>query len=483
MKKVAYLVLAIILMSSIAQATDISIEKTLSKKVITENDTITVKITLTNNLNKEIKGELIDWCPGFARAEGYARKERHGGGTKPMPRWDITLKPSERREITYHINFGSIPTTLNDKNYTIQGARFQSDGDEYYSKSEDISVYITGLPVPERGCNYNFVCEPERGEHFGNCPQDCSSSGKDNYCNPVKNVVCDPDCGPGEDPDCEVEATTTITAAMPSTTLPAAITLPSEKPGGFGDYLLYIAVVFLIIILVLIFLSYMKIREEKRFLEEDRVEIGKQRLEIEKEHRMVEERWRQIEESESRWEKEQKRKLQEYKGGRETAWREWEQTQRKKLLEIEKIKKEVEKEREELRGERKRLRKDMETVEEKLAEIEELEKKWEKDIEEVEEDRNRLDEEWRELEKQKALLEEEIKRMEEQWNKIKNTEEELKQYREKIEEDKRIIEEEKRKIEEDSKKIMEDRRKVEEDYRKIEEMWLEIEREVKRKKR
>ena len=482
MKKILCLVLAIILMSSIAQATDISIEKTLSKKVITENDTITVKIILINNLDKEIKGELIEWCPGFARAEGYARKERDGGGTKPMPRWDITLKPFERKEITYYINFGSIPITRNDKNYTIQGARFQSDGDGYYSKSEDITVYITGLPVPERGCNYNFVCEPERGEHFGNCPQDCSSSGKDNYCNPVKNVVCDPDCGPGEDPDCEIETSTTIITATSSTTIPPATTLP-EKPMGLGDYFPYIIIVFLLIILALVILSYMKIRSEKEFLEEGRMKIVKQRLEMEKKQSRAGGKWRKIEETELGWEQEQRRKLQSYGDEREASLRRWEHEQRERLAETEKTRGEADEEKKELRRQRQRLEENIGVVNGKLAEIEELRKNWEKDMEEVEEDRDRLSREWRELDEQKALLEQEIEKIEERWNEIQGIEEELRQYRGKVETDKKIVEDERRKIKEDSAKIMGDRRRVEEDYRKIEEMWKEIEREVKRKKR
>ncbi len=256
-------------MSAVAQGADITLEKTLSENVITEGDNVTVEITLINNMDKEIKGQLTDWYPRFAGIEGYyAKIEKPGGGVKPMPEWDITLKPLEKKEITYYLHFERIPTNLNDKKYTIHEAVFYSDG--YVYPSGDISVYITGLSVPEKGCNYNFVCEPQRGENFGNCPQDCSSSGKDNYCNPIGNVVCDPDCEPGQDPDCEEGATTTIITATSSTTVPPVTTLPPEKPEDNGGYLIYL--IALLIILPTAFLIYRKtktgeIKKEKKELE------------------------------------------------------------------------------------------------------------------------------------------------------------------------------------------------------------------------
>lgn len=264
-----FLVLAITLMSAIAQGADISLEKTLSRNVITNDDIVTVKITLMNNLNKEINGELIDWYPKFAGVEGYTEK-RDYVSMSPTLHWNITLKPKEKREITYYMNFSSIPITLNDENYTIPGAVFHYG--EYTYCLKDTNIFITGLSVPERGCNYNFVCEPERGENFGNCPQDCSSSGKDNYCNPIENVVCDPDCGPGQDPDCEVEVETSVTiaATSSSSTIPLATTLPSEKPEDNGGYLIYLIALF--IILPTAFLIYRKtktgeIKKEKKELE------------------------------------------------------------------------------------------------------------------------------------------------------------------------------------------------------------------------
>ena len=43
------------------------------------------------------------------------------------------------------------------------------------------------------------------GENYKNCPTDCPSGSSDNYCDKVKDGICDPDCLPAEDPDCKTE--------------------------------------------------------------------------------------------------------------------------------------------------------------------------------------------------------------------------------------------------------------------------------------
>lgn len=45
------------------------------------------------------------------------------------------------------------------------------------------------------------VCQ--KHENYNNCPQDCPSGMKDNYCDKIKDNKCDPDCSEKEDADCE----------------------------------------------------------------------------------------------------------------------------------------------------------------------------------------------------------------------------------------------------------------------------------------
>ncbi|MEM2919043.1 MAG: DUF333 domain-containing protein [Candidatus Altiarchaeota archaeon] len=47
------------------------------------------------------------------------------------------------------------------------------------------------------------ICNFEQGENFLNCREDCSSGSKDNYCDKIVDKICDPDCTNLEDPDCK----------------------------------------------------------------------------------------------------------------------------------------------------------------------------------------------------------------------------------------------------------------------------------------
>lgn len=57
----------------------------------------------------------------------------------------------------------------------------------------------------EEVCNQNGICEPERGENYKNCSEDCPSGSEDGYCDGLEDGICDPDCMDINDPDCEVE--------------------------------------------------------------------------------------------------------------------------------------------------------------------------------------------------------------------------------------------------------------------------------------
>ena len=130
-------------------------------------------------------------------------------------------------------------------------------------------------------CNHNLFCEPDRGENYENCPQDCSPGSADGYCDAREDGVCDPDCERTEDPDCttattvmETTTTSTIeqTPVTPTTTVTettsellatSTTTKPKEteeKPEGFMGLLPY--VILLLFIAAAAFFVYSKSREK-----------------------------------------------------------------------------------------------------------------------------------------------------------------------------------------------------------------------------
>jgi hypothetical protein len=67
---------------------------------------------------------------------------------------------------------------------------------------EQEAKFTTFKPEAAGICNENGICQGL--ENYRNCPGDCPSGSKDNYCDGLKDGVCDMDCTGGEDPDCEL---------------------------------------------------------------------------------------------------------------------------------------------------------------------------------------------------------------------------------------------------------------------------------------
>lgn len=62
---------------------------------------------------------------------------------------------------------------------------------------------LMNLSTKESICGDNLCYFLE--ENYGNCPKDCNSGVKDNYCDKVSDGICDPDCNISQDADCVVE--------------------------------------------------------------------------------------------------------------------------------------------------------------------------------------------------------------------------------------------------------------------------------------
>ena len=76
-------------------------------------------------------------------------------------------------------------------------------------------------------CNRNGVCEHD--ETYLNCPQDCSGS-KDNYCDTLRDGVCDPDCSRWEDLDCICNKDAICELGIEN-----YLNCPKDCPSGLGD--------------------------------------------------------------------------------------------------------------------------------------------------------------------------------------------------------------------------------------------------------
>jgi len=272
MDKIAVVILLVSL-SMVAQGVEeVSVNKILSKETITDNDIVTVKIIVVNNMGKTINGRLTDLFPRIAIPDGEFTRDIYSAD--PVLGWEITLEPSEAREITYNLRFSQIPAPYTYRNFTLQPASFEVEGETYTSGRT--TVFFAG--TPEEGCNYNNICDA--GENYGSCFPDCFSGGRDDYCDRKDDLICDPDCMEGVDLDCEL-GTTTVRATTVPTTLPTTIptTLPTttieqQEGGGLEGYLPYLfVVVFLVVIAVVVHRSrQIKRMEQKR--EEEREKLG-----------------------------------------------------------------------------------------------------------------------------------------------------------------------------------------------------------------
>lgn len=94
-------------------------------------------------------------------------------------------------------------------------------------------------------CNHNQICEPEEGENYAECPEDCPSGGKDDYCDKKQDNICDPDCSKEQDIDCR--------------------STKSEKPGKTNSIYYIILAIILAVLAALVL--YRKTWQKKKWKE------------------------------------------------------------------------------------------------------------------------------------------------------------------------------------------------------------------------
>lgn len=105
----------------------------------------------------------------------------------PYYEWNFTLQPNSKKTVHYTVKL------LNPGDIAISPTTVYADGEVFYT--EDICM----IKVV---CNENRKCEPDLGENYFTCSEDCPSGSADGVCDLIKDGTCDPDCTKEADEDC-----------------------------------------------------------------------------------------------------------------------------------------------------------------------------------------------------------------------------------------------------------------------------------------
>lgn len=212
--KESYVPVFDIRLSWIRKEINIKLRKEITPSTIHRDEIFTVRAIIKNNDPVAYRCKIVDsymmdyFTP--VNKEEFINATPPEGQIEPSF-WiferEFTLKPNEERVFRYELRFlGTMGAT--EMNHL--GFNFFIPTEKFFKQSERAHVDI-------EICNSNEICEPEIGENYQNCPQDCPKP---------------------------LETLETTTAAVVTTT-----TLPLEKPKDLGDYLPYLLALFIIILL------------------------------------------------------------------------------------------------------------------------------------------------------------------------------------------------------------------------------------------
>jgi len=178
---------------------NIAVQKTFSTYDLTDGESITVTISVANYGDEDLLGAaLIDSVPPYLPVSGETKQ----GNFSQVKRFDgIRLKLRENATFTYKLSAKNVPPALRGRDFIITPAIVKDQyGNLHYSNPT--TIRFVG---ENKRCNFNLKCEPQGGENFITCPQDCYSGSADGYCDQKLDGRCDPDCQTGSDVDCLVQ--------------------------------------------------------------------------------------------------------------------------------------------------------------------------------------------------------------------------------------------------------------------------------------
>jgi len=199
-------VLLLIFSLSTVTAQEVGVQMRISKTNIYEDDSITVYLTVNNNLDQVLIGTLHDYIPQFA----VPIDRISTGEMAPSVDFDIEIPIGGTETFSYILGFSGIPIPLNGKRDILPGAVIVTeDNKTYYSNTIEVIYHVPNADDFE--CNFNGECETTRGENYDTCLTDCRSGINDNYCDGKLDLKCDPDCDFNSDPDCAEDLQNSLT--------------------------------------------------------------------------------------------------------------------------------------------------------------------------------------------------------------------------------------------------------------------------------
>lgn len=101
---------------------------------------------------------------------------------------------------TPNIIFAEGTVELNNVNFTLLVDYFKAGSKINIYNPDNEKVLEIDVSHFAKTCGNN-ICDSY--ESYEDCPSDCQSGGKDDYCDKLKDNICDPDCMANEDSDCK----------------------------------------------------------------------------------------------------------------------------------------------------------------------------------------------------------------------------------------------------------------------------------------
>jgi len=168
----------------------VNVQKAVDEESYNVGDIMNVSVYVRNVGNVKVRGKLKDKyvaefftpiSPGFKLVGGKSTKI-------DMYIWEREVELDPKEEVSYEFKIKINKLIGNE--VILLPATFETDSLVFSSGKVEVRVTKCG----------DGICGA--GENYLTCPQDCPSGGEDNYCDGVRDGICDPDCMENEDVDC-----------------------------------------------------------------------------------------------------------------------------------------------------------------------------------------------------------------------------------------------------------------------------------------